>query len=465
MIKGNILIVDDDAFVRNSLYEVLRLEGYDVNHAVDGLEAFEELKRTNYDVVLSDLKMPNLDGMGLLKRIKEHFNGIDVIIMTSFGSVENAVEAMKYGAADYITKPIIDDEIKITIRKLLTTKRLTQENTYLKRELELKQSAYHNIIGEDPKMRKIYSVIDIISNTTATVLIHGESGTGKGMVAKAIHSSDINRNDMPFIEVSCGALPETLLESELFGHVKGAFTSAIKDRLGRFELANGGTIFLDEIDTISPILQVKLLRVLQEKEFERVGDTVTKKVDVQIIAATNQNLEECIRNGSFREDLYYRLNVINIEVPPLRERKGDIPYLTEYFINVFNTRFGKSIKGLDRRVMDLFFEYQWPGNIRELENVLERAVVLAQTNTIVIEDLPKQLHLNSSQNSDYCSFVQGASLKDALKEPEKRIIRNTLESTNWNRKKTAALLDINRTTLYNKMKEYDLLNEPTPSKV
>ncbi len=457
MVKGNILIVDDDALIRNSLYEVLRMENFDVGLAADGIEAYDELKRIPYDIVITDLKMPNLDGMGLLRKIKQEKGSVHVVLMTSYGSVENAVDAMKYGATDYITKPIIDDEIKMCIHKILKNIQLAQENDYLRRELMAKRSGCKSIIGEDPAMQKIYSVIDMVSNTSATVLIQGESGTGKGLVAQAIHASDDTRKNMPFIEVSCGALPETLLESELFGHVKGAFTSAIRDRIGRFELAHGGTIFLDEIDTITPMLQVKLLRVLQDKEFESVGEGRTKKVDIRIIAATNRNLEKCIKDGSFREDLYYRLNVINIHVPLLKDRKGDIPYLAEHFINVFNQRFNKFISSYDRSVMDIFFRYAWPGNIRELENVIERAIVLAQKNKITIEDLPEQL-LRFDSHTENKNENAYLTLKEALREPEKNILQRTLEKTNWNRKMTASVLGINRTTLYNKMKEYDLLN-------
>lgn len=458
MIKGRILIVDDDTLIRHSLYEVLRLEEYDVGLSEDGFAAMEELQASDYDIVLTDIKMPKLDGMALLKKIKESFSKTEVVIMTSYGSVENAVAAMKYGAADYITKPIIDDEIKICIRRILKNMRLEEENKQLRKELQSKKGAYKNIIGEDPQMQKIFSMVDMISNTGATVLIQGDSGTGKGIIAQAIHANDENRCDKPFIEVSCGALPETLLESELFGHVKGAFTSAIKDRVGRFELAHGGTIFLDEIDTISPMLQVKLLRVLQEREFESVGDEKTKKVDIRIIAATNQDLQACIRNNTFREDLFYRLNVINIKVPPLKSRKSDIPYLVDHFLNVFSERFNKKICSCDRAVHDKFFMYDWPGNIRELENVIERGVVLAQSDRITIHDIPEHLVQCDEQNASFAGNNGFSSLKEALKEPERKIITRALEFTNWNRKKTATLLDINRTTLYNKMKEYDLLD-------
>jgi DNA-binding NtrC family response regulator len=457
MIKGNILIVDDDPLIRNSLYEVLRLENYDVGLSADGLEAFEELKSTKYDIVITDIKMPKLDGMALLKKIQENYPNIEVVLMTSYGSVESAVAAMKFGAADYVTKPIIDDEIKLCIRKILKNLQLEEENKQLRKELMTKKSSFSSIIGEDPQMHKIFSIIDMISTTSATVLIHGESGTGKGIIAQSIHANDEQRRDKPFIEVSCGALPETLLESELFGHVKGAFTSAIKDRIGRFELAHGGTIFLDEIDTITPLLQVKLLRVLQDKEFESVGDEKTKKVDIRIIAATNQDLTECIKNGTFREDLYYRLNVINIKIPPLRDRKSDIPYLVDHFLEVFNRRFNKNIRSCERNVHDKFFQYSWPGNIRELENVIERGVVLAQSDTITIQDVPETI-TQCDLNESYKGNNGMITLKEAIKIPEKKIIFEALEFCNWNRKKAASILDINRTTLYNKMKEYNLLH-------
>jgi DNA-binding NtrC family response regulator len=461
MTNGRILIVDDDSLIRNSLYEVLRLEDYDVGLSVDGFAAMEELQASAYDIVITDIKMPKLDGMGLLKRIKENFPKTEVVIMTSYGSVENAVAAMKYGAADYITKPIIDDEIKICIRRILKNMRLEAENKQLRKELQNKQGSFKNIIGEDPQMQKIFTMIDMISNTSATVLIQGDSGTGKGIIAQAIHANDEKRRDKPFIEVSCGALPETLLESELFGHVKGAFTSAIKDRVGRFELAHGGTIFLDEIDTITPLLQVKLLRVLQEREFESVGDEKTKKVDIRIIAATNQDLQECIQKNTFREDLFYRLNVINIKVPPLKSRKTDIPYLVDHFLGVFSERFNKKIRSCDRAVHDKFFMYAWPGNIRELENVIERGVVLAQSDTITIHDIPEHIAQFDVAEAAYAGHNGFSSLKESLKEPERKIITPALEFTNWNRKKTATLLDINRTTLYNKMKEYNLLDTVT----
>ncbi len=463
MVNGRILIVDDDSLIRNSLYEVLRVENYDVEVASDGLEALEITRIKDFDIVITDIKMPKLDGIALLERIKREKPRTEVVIITSYGSVENAVEAMKYGASDYITKPIIDDEIKHCIRKILKNIRLVDENEALRQELNVRDGvAYYSIIGHDRKMKKIYSIIDMISNTNATVLIEGESGTGKSLIARAIHMSGDEDNRRPFVEVSCGALPETLLESELFGHVKGAFTSAIKDRMGRFELANGGTIFLDEIDTISPMLQVKLLRVLQDKEFERVGSEETKKVDIRIIAATNQDLRECIKNGKFREDLYYRLNVINIKVPPLRERKADIPYLVEHFRNIYNKRFNKNVREISGEVMNIFFSYSWPGNVRELENAIERAIVLSSGEVLTPSDVTDNMFgsggiLPHNIEVERCLFDKILPLKEAIKEPEKAIIRKALEHVGWNRKKAAELLDINRTTLYNKMKEYGLM--------
>ena len=318
---NSILVVEDDQLVRESLSEVLGLEGYEIQVAGDGKEGFNQLNTKKFDLALVDLRLPDISGIDILKQAKERFPDLEIIMMTGFGTVETAVETMKMGARDYVTKPINDDEIRLMLRQIFHAKKLQQENESLKQMLFEKRSRFHNLIGEDSKMQKIYSLIQAISDTDTTVLLQGESGTGKGMIAQAIHYSDPTRKDGPYVEVSCGAIPRELLESELFGHIKGAFTSAIKDRVGRFELADGGTILLDEIDALPPYLQVKLLRVLQQKVFERVGDTKTMRVNVRIIAATNGNLQEAITRGAFREDLYYRLNVITIDVPPLRERK------------------------------------------------------------------------------------------------------------------------------------------------
>ena len=452
--KNTILIVEDDSLVRESLFEVLSLEGYDVTTAQDGKEGLDRLAGKTFDLALVDLRLPEINGLEFLRQSRERFPGMDVIMITSFGTVESAVEAMKVGALDYLTKPIHDEEIKILLKRLFETRHLRQENVELKEELTEKRSRYHNVIGSDPKMQKIYSVVQAIRDTETTVLLKGESGTGKGMIAQAIHYSDPARKERPYVEVSCGAIPRELLESELFGHVKGAFTGAIRDRVGRFELADEGTVLLDEIDSLPPYLQVKLLRVLQQKVFERVGDTKTVRVNVRIIAATNRDLEEEIRKGNFREDLYYRLNVITIEVPPLRQRKVDIPQLIDHFLKLFNERMPRQIKGVSKEAMKLLMSYDWPGNVRELENLLERSCVLTLGETLTEENFPETF---SSRVPVSGSSSNGSSLKEVLREPEKKIIVEALEQASWNRKKAAGLLNINRTTLYNKMRKHKLL--------
>ena len=466
-----ILIVDDEPLTRHSLYEILKFEGYKVTTAKDGLEAWELIDKSPSDIpdiMIADMKMPGMDGIELLKQIKLKGLDIAVILITGYGSIETAVEAMKEGAFDYITKPIVDSEIKVVIQKIINQQELIEENRFLRARLAATtRHEFHSIIGQSPKMNKIYTLIEAVANTNATILLQGESGTGKRIIAQAIHRSDLSRRDKPFIEVSCGALPETLLESELFGHVKGSFTGAIKDRMGRFELAHKGTILLDEIDTFTPNLQVKLLRVLQNGEFERVGDTQTQKVDVRVIAATNQDLNEAIKKGRFREDLYYRLNVISIHIPPLRERKDDMPLLVEHFLKkkhnqaANNNNNKKKITGVSKEAMQVLSEYDWPGNIRELENIIERAVILTKGPTIERQDLPDFLQgmdrplAVKAQISGNNTGVR--SLREALKNPEKQVIQQALEQVAGNRKKAAANLGINRTTLYNKMKKYGLL--------
>ncbi|MDD5668860.1 MAG: sigma-54 dependent transcriptional regulator [Candidatus Omnitrophica bacterium] len=334
---SHILVVDDEPLVRRSLSEFLTMEGFTVSSASDGEEALEFLKKHTADVILADLKMPKCDGIELLQKVKVSHPNTTIIMITGFASIDSAVEAMKQGAYDYVTKPIVDSEIKIILDRIITQRNLLEENVKLKRQLSATlRDHFHNIVGKSKPMQKIYTLIEAILNTRATVLIYGESGTGKRLIAHAIHKYNEIERGKPFVEVSCGALTETLLESELFGHVKGAFTGAIKDKPGRFELAAGGTIFLDEIDAFSPALQVKLLRVLQDGEFERVGENKTIKIDIRVIAATNQDLQQLIELGKFRKDLFYRLNIILIEVPPLRDRKEDIPILADHFVS--NTR-------------------------------------------------------------------------------------------------------------------------------
>ncbi len=457
-------MVDDEPLTRKSLYEILRHKRFTVFPAATGEEALELVRKEEPAVVITDLKMPGMTGIDLLRRIKNINPEIEVVLITGYGSVESAVEAMKEGAFDYITKPILDDEITLVLERIFEKKRIIEENRLLKECLDENQRGrFHNIIGQNLSMQRIYSLIETIAPTNASVLIQGESGTGKRLIAQAIHYSCPSRKDKPFMEVSCGALPETLLESELFGHVKGAFTSAIRDRQGRFEAADGGTIFLDEIDAFSPKLQVKLLRVLQEGEFERVGDTRTRKVDVRVIAATNQDLKKLIKDGLFREDLYYRLNVIPIYVPPLRERKDDLPLLIGHFLEKCSRKIRKNITDISDDAMELLSRYDWPGNVRELENIIERAVILCQGTKITRENLPESLVEEGEAQGARMKVPhkEYTSLKEALRISEREIIINTLRVCAGNRKKAAQVLGINRTTLYNKMREYGLLRGDT----
>jgi len=462
--KGNgrhILVVDDEPLIRRSLSELLTLQGFAVSSANNGREALELLKDFRADIVISDIKMPEMDGIQLLKEIKIKSPQIEVIMITGHASINNAVEAIKNGAYDYVSKPIIDNEINICIERLIKHRLLQDENAHLKERLSIvERESFHNIVGRSQSMQKIYNLIEAVTNTRATVLINGESGTGKRMIAHAIHKNNAQERSKPFVEVSCGALTETLLESELFGHVRGSFTGAIKDRLGRFELANGGSIFLDEIDAFSTALQVKLLRVLQEGELERVGDTKTLKVDVRVIAATNQNLQELIKQGKFRLDLYYRLNIISIEIPPLRERKEDIPLLVDVFIQKHLACTSKKIKGISEEFLSMLMNYDWPGNIRELENVIERATILCKGPILQPHDLPDSLDLR--QKTQGPTPIEGESkvwLKEALKEPEMELISKALEKVSGNRNEAAKALGINRTTLYKKMCKYGLFKK------
>ena len=450
-----ILIVDDEPLIRESLYEILRIEGLDAHMAASAKEALAVLKKRQIDIVITDMKMPEISGLELLEKVKKTSSETEVILITGFGTIESAVGAMKKGAYDYISKPINDDEIKIVIRNIIRNKEILNENKNLREIIaQVQPASYHGMIGKSERMQKVYHIVESVAGSNATILITGESGTGKGMVARAIHEVDGNRRPKPFVEVSCGALSETLLESELFGHVKGAFTGAIKDKEGRFEYARGGTIFLDEIDSFSPNLQVKLLRVLQDGVFERVGDNVTRKTDARIIVATNRDLAEQVEKGEFREDLYYRINVIAVPMPPLRERKDDIELLAEYFIKKYGKKNNKKVFGLSPEVSKLFGQYDWPGNIRELENAIEGAVIMAKTSTINPDDIPNVAKFSSKGRSD--KRVDARSLKQGLETPEKEMIISVLEECQWNRNKAASRLGINRTTLYNKMKKYNI---------
>ncbi len=451
-VEHRVLIVDDDPIVLKSLGKMLEMNGYAVGCAGDGRTALEMIERNGHDVILSDINMPEMNGFELLEMVKEKSPTSAFIIITGYGTIEDAVSAMKMGAYDFVTKPINDEEILTQIARFFQQKDLEEENASLRKELK---SRYRlgNIIGQDYKMQKIYDLVELIADTQATVNIQGENGTGKSLLARAIHYNSCRR-DKPFVEVSCGALPETLLESELFGHAKGAFTGAIRDRVGKFGQALGGTIFLDEIGAASPSLQLKLLRVLQERQFDPVGSNETVSVDVRVITATNTDLMEMVRQNQFREDLYYRLNILQVHLPALRERVGDIRLLAEHFFQIYARKYSKNLKGISSQALKLLERYLWPGNVRELENVMERAVILARGPYLTSETFPPSV----VEAKPLTQTLKGVlPLTKALEEPEKRIIQSALEQCAWSRKKAAELLQINRTTLFKKMRRYNLL--------
>jgi DNA-binding NtrC family response regulator len=449
MAGENILIADDDPIIRKSLREMLRLEGYEVDTAADGSEALKKLGQSGVDVVITDVKMPAVGGFELLSKIKSFSPDTVVILMTGYGSIEDAVNGIKAGAYEYITKPLNDNEIKLVIDRSLEHLRLRKENDNLRRSLGLRFNL-NNLLGRDVKMQKVFNLIETVAGTEATVLIHGESGTGKTMVARCIHHNSPRRN-APLVEISCGALPENLLESELFGHVKGSFTGAVATKAGKFEAAKGGTVFLDEVDVLPLLLQVKLLRVLQDRKFEKVGSNETLTADVRVIAAANQDLDALIEQGKFRRDLYYRLNVVPVYLPPLQERVGDIAIMAEHFMRKYAERNHKDVVGISQQAVERMCRYSWPGNVRELENAVERGIILCRGQHLTLEDFPDVIRDDTKADGD---VVNLGSLKEELEVAEKRIVEAALKQNNSNRHKTAAMLGINRTTLYHKMKKY-----------
>ena len=440
---ARVLVVDDEPMVCLALTNWLEEENYFAQAVEDGPQAIGAVREENWDIVLLDLRMPGMDGMEVLKQVKEIAPQTVVIMMTAYASIPGAVQAMQEGAYDYIVKPLDVDQLTLMLQRIVEHQQLITENILLRKRLT-EQYEFEDIIGRSEAMQEVFEMIKAVTDTNATVLITGETGTGKELVARAIHSNSSQRYG-PFVATSCGALPETLLESELFGYEKGAFTGADRTKKGRFELAHGGTLFLDEVGDISIKTQIKLLRVLQEKSFSRLGGTEPIKVDVRLVSATNRDLVAAIEDGSFRSDLYYRLNVVTIQLPPLRERKDDVPLLAAHFINKYNVEFNKKFDRVNRKAMDFLMDYHWPGNVRELENVIERAIVIAQGPEVKIDHLP------------FCN-VEATPTEDlqSLQEVERLHIEKMLQRNDWNIAKTARLLNIDRSTLHKKIKKFAL---------
>ncbi len=449
-------MVDDNVANRESLVEALSENSFLVDAVGDGREAFDACSKGRYDLVVTDLKMPRMDGMELLRHIKGSDPDALVIVITGYASVNSAVEAMKLGAFDYITKPLKPDRVMLAVERALAFARLKEENVTLKDQLQEKYD-FGRMIGYSAKMKAVFDTIKKVAETDSTVIIYGESGTGKELVARALHFNS-ERKSGPLVTVNCGAIPEELLESEMFGHEKGAFTGAVRSRTGRFELAQGGSIFLDEIGDMSPALQVKLLRVIQERQFERIGGMKTIDADVRIIAATNQNLEKAVKERRFREDLFYRINVIPVTIPPLRERKEDIPLLVDHFVRFFSKSKKKDVEGVTEGVMDFLVRYHWPGNVRELQNVIEMLVVMKGKGVVDEGDLPEKLRQSGFKHETVPLSIQipdeGLNMTSVIDQFERDLLVKALKKSGGVKNKAAQLLNLNRTTYVEKLKRY-----------
>lgn len=445
-----ILVVDDEEIIRDSLFYILEKEGYHVDKAENGKAAYDKLLVSNFDLVITDIEMPIMKGTELLEKIKTFNVQTSVIIITAFGSLDTAISALRNGASDYILKPVEFDELLIKAKRLFEVRDLLLENKVLREEIHRKYD-FENIIGKSNNIKRVYEMIEAVAETDSTVLISGNSGTGKELVARALHYKS-HRKNKPFIAVNCGAISENLIESELFGHKKGAFTGAIADKEGYMKAANGGTLFLDEISEMPPQLQVKLLRAIQEKEYTPVGTTVSMPVNARFIATTNRNLEEEVKEGRFREDLYYRINVVDIHLPSLKEREEDIPLLADHFLNKYRKELNKNIKGIDADAMRAIINHEWKGEVRELENIIERAVIFCKGDLITLQELP----LSFKPKSDSADFSYSGSLDDSVRKFERDFILRALENNDNNKEKTADALKVGLSTLYRKLKELDI---------
>jgi two-component system response regulator PilR (NtrC family) len=456
--KARILVVDDEESIREFLDIMLRKEGYEVTVAEDGQKALDVLKKKAFDLVISDMQMPNLTGLELLKAVKDQYPDMLFMMITAFATAETAVEAMKLGAYDYLTKPFKIDEVRIVIANALRSKNLEVENRSLKKELKLEYS-FQSLVGNSEPMHRIYELCRRVSQTPTNVLVTGESGTGKEMVAKAIHYNGPLK-DKPFVTINCGAIPESLMESEMFGHKKGSFTGAVADKSGLFEVADGGSLFLDEVGELPLTIQVKLLRAIQERVIRRVGATDDTKVEVRIIAATNRDLEDMVKKGGFRQDLYYRLNVINIKTPSLRERAEDIPLLANHFLKKYNDRLSKSISGISAEAMDMLKRYDYPGNVRELENIIERTVALEGGSTILPESLPPFVNTPNGRKMASSNEIQvtsdGLDLDRVMGQIEKELLIKAIHAAGGIKKKAAKLLNITFRSMRYRVEKYSL---------